>query len=172
MTLSVLIYLGATVFAVVCVLRLREWRSTGGGAGDGRRIIAPRHLARLATSALLAAAFGMVLITVLAAVLVESYQGERRSGGAFSGLQTLAMMVGVFVIVVPIANWLGLRVLGVRPAGLAAFGSWVLLAMALVFAQEHIPGGEIQPAWFYGFVALVPYAIATAAVVCVPPQAE
>jgi hypothetical protein len=170
--LLLVVYLGPIVFAVVCARRLVQWRSTRRGAGSGRRIIAARYLMRLATATMLAAAFGMVLITVLAAVLVASYHREERTGGDFSGLQTAALAIGVYVILVPIANWLGMRLLAVRPAGLAAFGSWTLLGIALLLAHKQIPGGVIQPAWFYGVTALTPYALAAAAVACVPRQTE
>jgi hypothetical protein len=172
MTLFDTVHLGAIVFAVVCARRLMAWRSTKRKTGSDGRIVAGRNLARLATAALLAAAFGMVLITVSAAVLVANYHREMRTDGDFRGLQTAFLALGVYVIVVPIANWLGMRLLAVRPAGLAAFGSWALLGATLLLVQQQIRGGVIQPAWFYGLVALAPYALAATAVACVPTQAE
>ncbi|WP_189330822.1 hypothetical protein [Actinoplanes ianthinogenes] len=158
MILFDVIYLGAIVFAVLCVRRLMAWRSAKAALG-------PRHLMRLATVTVLAAGYGLVLITVVAAVLVANHRQET---GDFRGFQTLLMGLGAYVIGVPIANWLGMRLVGVRPAGLAAFGAWTLLGVALLLVQPLIPGGAVQPGWFYGLVALVPYAVAAAAVAAVP----
>jgi hypothetical protein len=171
MLLPGVIDLCAIVFAVVCALRLLTWRSTRRGTRSDRQIASSRYLVRLATITLLAAAFGTVLVTALAAVLVTNYHREMRTGGDFGGLQTAVLTVGVYVIVVPIANLLGMRLLVVRPTGLAAFGSWALLGTALLFVQQQIPGGVIQPAWFYGLVALAPYGLAATAVACVPTEA-
>src|SRR4051794_5062539 len=117
MTLLGVFALGAIVFALACARRLATWRSTRRGARSDRQVITSRYLVRLATTALLAGAFGMVLVTVSAAVLLMNYHHEMRTGGDFSGLRTVALALGVYVIVVPTANWLGMRLLAVRPAG-------------------------------------------------------
>src|SRR5689334_16739311 len=142
------IYLGAIAFVGVCAWRLVNWRSTRAAPGSDRRLLATGHLVRLATRTLLAAVFGTVLIMVLAAVLVANYHREMRTGGEFRGLQTAVLTVAVYVIVVPTANWLGMWLLAVRPASLAAFGSWMFLGTALLLVQQQIPGGAVQPAWF------------------------
>lgn len=165
---SPVVYLAPIVFAAVCAQRLVTWRR----AGSGRRILTRRHLTRLVTATLLASGLGLILISLIAAVLLANYQRERHTGGDFSGLQTIVFAIGAYVVVVPLASWLGMRLLPVRPAGLAAFGAWGLLGVALMLAQMQIPGGKIQSAWFYGLVAVIPYAIAAAAVACVPAESS
>ncbi|WP_203828515.1 hypothetical protein [Actinoplanes palleronii] len=172
MSLLGVVVLSPVVFVVACVWRLVDWLSARRVTSSDQWIIGPRHLVRIATAALWAAVFGLALVTVLASVLVASYHREQRAGGDFSGLLTAALAVGVYAVVVPIANWLAMRALGVQPARLAALGSWAFLGAALLLAHQQIPGGGVQPGWFYGLVAPVPYALAAVAVVCVPAPAE
>ncbi len=127
---------------------------------QGRRS-SPR---RILTGAALGAGFGFLLVSVLAALLLESYA---RDTSEWRGLGTAILTLASYVVVVPLANWLGLRILGVRPAWLAALGAWALLGLGEV-GLVYLLGGWRVPGWVYGLGAVPVYGLASAATVWVP----
>ncbi len=153
-----LVILGLTVPIFLILAGARIWLARG------RRASVLRILGGTATGAVL----GFVLVSVLAAIPIADYHREY----APYHFGSAALALGGFAIVLPAASYLALHAVGVRPAWLATLGAWPLFGIGLLVAQTRIPDGTVQSPWFYGTVAVLPYALAAALAVWAPEKEE
>ncbi|WP_432972802.1 hypothetical protein [Dactylosporangium sp. CA-233914] len=142
-----LVVIGLLCFVVAAAIRFARAGRIGDRLDPGR----------LLTTAVSAGVLGAVLVTLTAAVLLAMHRADERGGDAGELRGAVLLTVGC-AVALPAATWLTLRLMGIRPAWFAALGAWSLLGLCSGVAQAYLPGGALQPAWFYGLLAVLPFA--------------
>jgi hypothetical protein len=115
-----------------------------------------RRVGGRAISFVVSAAVGFCLVMPAAMFLIAKKQ--RPPGYPTEALYVLpALLLLVFAaLVLPLASWLVLALVGVRPAGFVAFGGWLMSSAAASFVQSNAHGGDV-PAWVYAVCAALGY---------------
>ncbi|MFI1995457.1 hypothetical protein [Actinoplanes sp. NPDC020271] len=108
------------------------------------------------------AAVGFAMVLPAAVFLKDLH---RQSASGFGGLEAVADMALIWIFVLPPVGWLLLRLVGTRPAWVAALLGPVMLAV--VIRLLHQSGGRLWPAGVYGLQGALAYAI-TAVLVLTP----
>ncbi|WIM99881.1 hypothetical protein ACTOB_003549 [Actinoplanes oblitus] len=114
------------------------------------------------------AALGTVVALALAWPIIAQYQQERRAALPYSEPDLTGVWLNslaVYLAVVPLVGWVGLRMLAVRPVWLANLGAWGLTGIGL-FIIEGIGGSAGGQLWVYALVGLVSFGAAAT----VPPS--
>jgi hypothetical protein len=110
---------------------------------------------------LAAGSVGFALAAAVAALATAGYHQELQTHSDLVGLGSGVAAVTGYLLLLPLGAT-ALRIMAVRPAGLAALGAWALVG-SIVFVTGQTNG--VLPFWVYGLVAFGAYALVAVAAV-------
>ncbi|MDI6098692.1 hypothetical protein QLQ12_08765 [Actinoplanes sp. NEAU-A12] len=116
------------------------------------------------------AVLGTLVALVLAWPIISQYQQELRATPPHSAPELTGVQINglaAYVAVVPLAGWVGLRMLAVRPVWLANLGAWGLTGIGL-FIIAGIGGSVGGQLWVYAVLGFLSFGVAAA----VPPSPQ